>query len=854
MKRIYLLLCFLFYFFTGHSQVLLSEGFEGGASFPPLNWTLINGNAPAGYDWTYNSDPTLYYVSQVGNAYPAHAGTGSMVYEFDPENSAKAWAITPAVSLTAGTSYTISFYYRVAVADYPEKLKVTLGSSATIAAQDSVLWNNAGDAELTNSNWALATIKHTPTTSGNFYFGFNCYSEPDQFTLMVDDIKIEVTPASVPGCTTNLSPVNNATGVENKPLTLSWNPATNASSYDLYVGTTNPPTSVLLNTTLTSASVTGAQYGTQYYYYVVPRNAAGAPTGCASSVTSFTIKNAPPPPPCATIIAPLSGASNVEANSLTFRWNAVPSATGYIFYFGDTNQPDSIGVVTDTTFGPFQFDFNSTYYWSVVPINDGGQAVGCALNSFTTRPSAPAPANDEVCNAISLNLNGAADCQNTEGATTAASDTLSCSSENNTVWYKYRPTAAGPVMIKMKRPSNSLLGLNAWIGIFTVSGECTSYVYNQTFDCLQADLSSSDSILIVTPPLDAETTYYIMLDGYSGAFGEYCISLLNPPAAPANDECTNAAVISAYVPVKATTLSATESMPAIECGLDNTGDANDDVWFSFTASRSGNATIDITPDGLFDPVVEVFTGDCNNLISMTCADIGADGDIETLQLADLVAGTTYYFRVYGYGSQGREGTFTITASGTALPVTLTNIRGERVGSENVLSWSTESEQNNRGFDLQRSIDGRTFTNLDFVASKAANGNSTATIKYQFTDARPFLGNTYYRLRQTDKDGRFLLSNIVMLKGAKINSFVLSNVYPNPAINKLNLVLTAPASDKVIFVVTDLAGKIIMQQTNNVISGDNNVSVNVSRLPSGSYLIKAICTNGCETVTSKFVKH
>ena len=82
---------------------------------------------------------------------------------------------------------------------------------------------------------------------------------------------------------------------------------------------------------------------------------------------------------------------------------------------------------------------------------------------------------------------------------------------------------------------------------------------------------------------------------------------------------------------------------------------------------------------------------------------------------------------------------------------------------------------------------------------------------------------------------------------------MSSIYPNPAKDKLNVVVAAPANDKITYVITDLAGKVVAQQAAQVIAGDNLQSINVQQLSSGSYMIKVICANGCETAVSKFVK-
>jgi len=189
----------------------------------------------------------------------------------------------------------------------------------------------------------------------------------------------------------------------------------------------------------------------------------------------------------------------------------------------------------------------------------------------------------------------------------------------------------------------------------------------------------------------------------------------------------------------------------------------------------------------------------------------------------------------------------------ALPVTLIDFRGEKAGSANKLVWTTSTEINNRGFELERSADGRNFTAITFIVSKAENGNSNAILNYSFNDARPLSGNNYYRLKQIDRDGKTTYSDMVELK-SKVSEITISSVYPNPATSELKLIITSPAAEKVTIVVTDLTGKVIMQQATQLVIGDNLSQMKIQQLAAGTYLIKAICANGCETTVQRFVKH
>ncbi len=188
-----------------------------------------------------------------------------------------------------------------------------------------------------------------------------------------------------------------------------------------------------------------------------------------------------------------------------------------------------------------------------------------------------------------------------------------------------------------------------------------------------------------------------------------------------------------------------------------------------------------------------------------------------------------------------------------LPVNLVNFTGIKSDNNNVLSWTTLTENNNAGFELQRSADGFNFSKLGFVESKSRSGNSTNELTYGFTDNNTFASGNYYRLKQLDKDGRSSLSNVVYIKGSKATSIRITSVYPNPVINKLNLTVAAPSTERVTVMITDVTGKLIMQTTNQLKEGDNNLQLNVEGLAKGVYSLKVNCLNGCSSNILKFVK-
>ncbi len=191
--------------------------------------------------------------------------------------------------------------------------------------------------------------------------------------------------------------------------------------------------------------------------------------------------------------------------------------------------------------------------------------------------------------------------------------------------------------------------------------------------------------------------------------------------------------------------------------------------------------------------------------------------------------------------------------GQTVPVELLTFAGTAKGTYNQLNWSTASENNNAGFELQRSADGRYFTALTFVSSKAVNGNSTVALNYNFDDVKPFTSNSFYRLRQTDKDGRSTYSAIVSIKGKGVLNLQITNLYPNPVKDHFNVIVAAKDNSTIAVSVTDINGKLVIQKMFAIKAGDNILSMGVGSLNAGVYSIKVLEQKTGETATLKFMK-
>ena len=196
--------------------------------------------------------------------------------------------------------------------------------------------------------------------------------------------------------------------------------------------------------------------------------------------------------------------------------------------------------------------------------------------------------------------------------------------------------------------------------------------------------------------------------------------------------------------------------------------------------------------------------------------------------------------------------FIQTNGNILLPVDLLTFSGYKDGTRNQLKWTTSIESNNKGFEVQRSLDGVTYTSIGFVNSLANGGNSSVSLNYTFTDNTVTGLRQYYRLRQVDIGGNSKLSNIVLIKSYKPTLITIDGFFPNPATTTINMLVSSPLKDKVSLVVTDMKGRIMMVKNMNVETGSNTLALDVSALAGGNYMIRMIGSDG-ESVTGKFVK-
>jgi hypothetical protein len=300
-------------------------------------------------------------------------------------------------------------------------------------------------------------------------------------------------------------------------------------------------------------------------------------------------------------------------------------------------------------------------------------------------------------------------------------------------------------------------------------------------------------------------------------------------------------------------------------GLSNFGGSNQDIGQTFKAGATATiATIEFyiaSLNSAGDVNIEIYS--CSSptnwgslLNTKTNVHIGAAGwvvaDVTALHVS-LTAGNYYGFKlipqnglqggigmnsnlypdgqsyIYNNGGYdafdiGEDYPFSITA-GSLLPVTLASFTARKQSNNVLLQWATATEQNSKDFSVQYSANGNSWNTISILS---AAGNSNTIRHYSYTHTNPAAGNNYYRLLQTDIDGKSSYSevrNVSFSTGA--SSF---KVMTNPVRNS---VLQVEVNSAVPMSLYSPDGRLLWEKQMNT----GLQSIDISRYGKGIFLLK-----------------
>lgn len=196
----------------------------------------------------------------------------------------------------------------------------------------------------------------------------------------------------------------------------------------------------------------------------------------------------------------------------------------------------------------------------------------------------------------------------------------------------------------------------------------------------------------------------------------------------------------------------------------------------------------------------------------------------------LTAGDVYYYKVFEYNGSAAPvyNTGSVLSGSVAtvtLPVTWLYFNATQKSDAILLTWGTAAETNSKYFVVERSSNGNDYQEAGRVA---ASGNSAGDQHYSFRDIVPAQQKWFYRLKQTDIDGAFTYSKIVLVQTAEQAT---ARLQPNPVQSTVRIQLP-DITQKAALTIYNAAGVLMFRL---IIS--NMQAVNVQQLPAGMYYLQ-----------------
>lgn len=493
------------------------------------------------------------------------------------------------------------------------------------------------------------------------------------------------------------------------------------------------------------------------------------------------------------------------------------------------------GTETTTLTG---LSVGATYYIRVYGTETGTTGT---FNICVTHPAPPA--NNDCANAVTLTSSPA--CSTTSGTTSGATESVAAcagtGAADDDVWYKFTAVS----------PSHTV----------TVNSAVFDAVINvRTGACNGTDLNCSNNVsgtgteTAAVTGLTIGNTYLIRVySSEASAVGTFTICVTHQ--LPANDECNGAVDLTPTAgtftdPGMQSNEVATQTAPGANClGSFIASSIVQDVWYRFTTNSSGG-TVNIAAspaNGTGNPVVHFFAG-CNTG-PISCNDQGGPGATETLSIPGLPAGSTFYFRVYGQNTPAFP--FTVALSGNALnnalPLELASFTGRTDAQSNILTWTTLSEKNVQFHIVERAVTG---TDWAEIGRSDGQMDSQMPLNYSFEDPTP-PARAFYRLRSVDYDGAESLSASIVLTREN-EAFGVLNLFPSPARDQLTVQFNLPKEEPITLYVSNSAGRQVLKQYIEAVSGLNEWQLALQDLPAGMYVLQLRSARQ-NAVPQRFVK-
>jgi len=366
------------------------------------------------------------------------------------------------------------------------------------------------------------------------------------------------------------------------------------------------------------------------------------------------------PPNCdTTLTSPVNGETAASTDGVLVWSPASGGATGYNLTVGTTSGGNDVLATTPlgnvTTYNLGALAPTTSYFVTIEAFNAIGTATGCIEQTFTTYT----PVAGDTCDIALPIACGGSEAGTTVGATSNGAPAGVCGTGVGApgVWYNF--TGNGDII------TASLCNSAFDTKIQVYEGSCAALVCVTGNDDACPGFMSEVSFVST-----AGTEYYIYVFGFGTDTGNYQLDItcVTPPPPPANDDCANAIDLTVNTDLDCTAVTAGTVAGATASPENNAtcgGTANNDVWYTFTASNSLHTISLLNIVGsTADMYMGVFEGTCAAFTEVLCS------DAEAATVNGLTVGTQYTVRVYTWNNDPIADTvFDICVGTPPTPIT-----------------------------------------------------------------------------------------------------------------------------------------------------------------------------------------
>ena len=217
----------------------------------------------------------------------------------------------------------------------------------------------------------------------------------------------------------------------------------------------------------------------------------------------------------------------------------------------------------------------------------------------------------------------------------------------------------------------------------------------------------------------------------------------------------------------------------------------------------------------------------NGSLLITTNPFNTAGTFKIFVKATSLSGVTVCSAVSLYGI--------VVVNPVILPVNLIQFKGKKQGGNILLDWTTTNEIQLVRFEIERSASGSRYEKIGEVQ---ASGTGNTYKSYSFTDGHPLTATNFYRLKMLDSDGKYTYSNVVAFGGNQSKGIIVSNVFPNPFTDKINLNIILDKAVPLDLRIIDIAGRIIFTTNLQGKAGSNSLQWDgLNKLSEGIYYIR-----------------